>query len=108
MDAGKSRIELLKQYLAEDPSDSFSQYALALEYANANNRNDAILLLEQLLNRQPDYLPCYYQLGKLYEIEGRPKQAITTFQKGIEIARKQKNQKTMGELQTALDMLEQD
>jgi len=106
MDAGKSRIELLRQYLLEDPSDNFSQYALALEYARENLRKEAILLLEQLLTRKPDYLSCYNQLGKLYETEGKQAEAINIFQKGIEIARKQKNKKTLGELQTALDSLE--
>ncbi len=101
------RIELLKGFLAEDPGDNFSLYALALEYVKLNNVTEAIQLLEKLLEKNPGYLAAYYQLGKLFEMQQQPDRASGVFEKGIEVARRQKNQKTLSELQSALDLLEE-
>ncbi len=100
------RIEVLKNFLREDPDDNFSLYALSLEYIRINNITGAIALLEQLLQLNPDYLAAYYQLGKLFEQQQDFAQATGTFKKGLDIARKQKDQKTLNELQSALDLLE--
>ena len=66
-DNSGTRIEMLKAYIADDPADPFLPYALALEYVRLNKNEDAISLLEKVLNLNPDYLPAYYHLGKLYE-----------------------------------------
>jgi len=101
------RIELLKSFLEEDPNDNFSLYALSLEYVKLNNVNDAIATLEQLQKLNPDYLAAYYQLGKLFELQKNFDKASLVFNRGLEIARKQKDLKTYNELQSALDMLEE-
>lgn len=101
------RIELLKGFLAEDPGDNFSMYALALEYVKINNVNEAIRLLEQLLEKNPGYLAAYYQLGKLYELQRNFPKASSIFEKGLEVAHEQKDQKTFNELQSALGLLEE-
>jgi cytochrome c-type biogenesis protein CcmH/NrfG len=101
------RIELLKSFLEEDPDDNFSLYALALEYVNIHNIGEAIRLLENLLQKNPDYLATYYQLGKLYERQRNFARASDVFKKGMETAGKQKDQKTLNELQSALDLLEE-
>src|SRR4051812_49025396 len=106
MDESNLRIKTLLEYLHDNPDDSFSQYALALEYDKLGKREKAIRLLEQLKTREPDYLACYYQLGKLYEADGKPENASETFKKGIEVATKQKNQKTLNELRSALDLMD--
>ena len=101
------RIELLIRFLEEDPADDFSSYALALEYVKISKISEAILLLEQLLQRNPDYLAAYYQLGKFFELQRNFDKASNAFTKGMEIARKQNDQKTLNELQSALDLLEE-
>ena len=100
------RIEQLKLFLDEDPDDNFSLYALALEYVNIHHVSEAIELLEKLIQKNPDYLASYYQLGKLFEQQGNFSKASDAFTKGLVVARKQKNQKTLNELQSALDSLE--
>jgi tetratricopeptide (TPR) repeat protein len=101
------RIELLKHFLEEDPGDHFSLYALALEYAKINRVGEAIVLLEQLLDLDPAYLAAYYQLGKLFELQRNIERAFGVFSKGMEVARQQKNQKTLNELQSALELLDE-
>jgi predicted Zn-dependent protease len=104
--SSQSRIEMLRQYLAEDPSDIFSQYALALEYAKAGNYIEAITLLNRLIEKDSDYLPAYYQLGQLCEETGSVEEAKHAYEKGISVARQQKEFKTLNELLAALDSME--
>ena len=100
------RIALLKKFLEEDPADNFSTYALALEYVKINQVAEAIRLLEEILQRNPEYLAAYYQLGKLFELQKNFTRSSDVFIQGIEVARTQKDQKTLNELQSALDLLE--
>lgn len=105
-DRSALRIAMLKQYLAEDPDDEFSQYALALEYEKNGNLTDAIAQLQMVLDRNPDYLAAYYQLGKLFEAVEDNKNAATVYEKGIAVAQCQQNIKTLNELRSALDLLD--
>lgn len=100
-----TRIEMLKAYIAEDPADPFMQYALALEYVRLNKTVDAITMLENVLKLNPDYLPAYYQLGKLYEKNSRNADALKIYTSGMEVARLQKDLHTLSELQGAFDGL---
>ena len=96
------RIALLESYLKEDPSDAFSKYALSLEHAKLENIEMAIRLLCQLKAEQADYLPLYYQLGKLYESNNQQDNARSIYKYGIIIAQKQNNRHTLSELKQAL------
>lgn len=92
--------------LIEDPKDSFLRYAVAVEYAAAGNNNEAILRIESLLNDQPDYLGAYYKLGQLYEVAGENEKALDVYRRGAVVAKQQNNNKTLGELNTAILLLE--
>ena len=94
--------------LRDEPNDSFLNYALALEYAKANNLTKAIELIEAVLTRDENYLGAYYQLGSYYELTGQKQNAISIYKKGIAIAKQQNNKKTLGELNEALMMLEEE
>ena len=101
-----SRLSQIEEMLKSEPNDSFLNYALALEYAKANDVAKAIQFIETLLSKDENYLGAYYQLGKYYEqIQDIPK-AISTYTKGTEVAKKIKNNKALGELNEALWMLE--
>ena len=92
--------------LKNEPNDSFLNYALALEYAKLENVKKAIELIETLLIRDEEYLGAYYQLGKYYEQIENSEMAISTYKKGVSLAKKKKNNKALGELNEALWMLE--
>ena len=100
------RMEMLKQYLADDPNDDFSEYALALEFEKEGNRESALMHLQQVLNRNADYLAAYYQCGRMYEAEKDFVMAAAMYEKGMAVAKLQENQKTLNELRTALEMLD--
>lgn len=103
-----NRLEQLKKMLETEPHDSFLNYALALEYAGANDLHKAIELMEKLIARDKQYLGAYYQLGKYYELLKQPEKAIHAYKTGIEIADQQKNRKARVELNEALLQLEDD
>ena len=101
-----SRLEQILQMLKEDPADPFLNYAMALEFAKLGNIDTAIDAIEGIIARDENYIGAYYQLGKFYEQSLQPEMAITTYQKGIVIAKKQNNNKVLGELNEALLTLE--
>ena len=102
-----SRIETLKQFLTNDPSDDFSEYALALEIEKTGNRKEALLHLENILRRNPSYLAVYYHAGRMYEAEKNYASAESMYRKGTEVARQQGNTKTLNELRTALELMDE-
>jgi predicted Zn-dependent protease len=101
-----SRLEQLLVMLQEDPNDSFVRYAVAVEYAAAGNNTEAIARIEALIADQPDYLGAYYKLGQLLEANDNAERALEVYRLGAELAKRQNNVKTLGELNTAILLLE--
>lgn len=102
----EARIAKLKAILEKEPGDSFTIYALALEYAGLNDSVQALVLLEDLVVRDPSYVPAYQQLGYLYEKLGRRDDAVSMFRRGILVAAEQKDHHAQSEMQDALDDME--
>lgn len=100
------RKALLLDVLRENPNDTFARYALALEYNKEELPGKARELLELLRVEHPDYLPTYYQLGKLIETEGDEEKALSVYREGLQLAIKQHDLKTRSELEEAIWMLE--
>ena len=102
----EERIGKLKALLEQDPGDSFTRYALALEYAGANDAVQAVTMLENLLHSDPEYVPTYQQLGNLYEKLGRRDEAVKTLKLGMRVAAQQGDNHARDEMLDALDSLE--
>ncbi len=100
-----SRIENLKQMLANDPQDSFARYALGLEYVSSGRFEDAREIFEELRVLDPNYSATYYQLGKVYEQLGEESEARKIYEKGIYVASSQSDLHTKSELEEAMDGL---
>lgn len=101
-----TRKEQIQAMLAEQPSDTFLQYALAIEIAKTGDIITAIQHTTKLLKQTPDYLGAYYQLGKWYEAIQDFEAAINTYQQGIKLAATQNNTKAKNELEQALWLIE--
>ena len=96
----QERLQQLIAFYEEDPTDPFNAYALAMEYLN-EDLVEAKKYLEELLENHPSYLPTYYHAAAVYvDLENREK-AKMTYEKGIELAKKQQNSKAIQELQRA-------
>jgi tetratricopeptide (TPR) repeat protein len=99
------RLTKLLELLHELPHDTFLKYGVALEYVSRNDDATALQHFNELRRLEPDYLPMYYQMGKLYERINQTENAIKAYNDGIVLAREQKDTHTMSELQSALDEL---
>jgi Tfp pilus assembly protein PilF len=100
-----SRIEQITELLKENPSDSFLQHALALEYVKAGNDADAKNVFEKLLSDNPHYVGSYYHLAKLLERLGQDDEAIKVYERGMDIAKELGEQHAYGELKSAYEYL---
>lgn len=98
-----NRLQQLETFLSEDPTDPFTQYALALEYLKVDI-NKARQIFESLLQHQPDYLPTYYPYAHLMIDLQNNTLAEELFQKGIALAARENNNKARMELQSAYNL----
>ena|SRR5579871_3931839 len=96
------RIKMLEQFAAEDPGDPFNAYALALEWAPFDKQK-AKEIFDKLLNLHPEYLPAYYQTAILYLDLTLNEQATKIIEKGIALAKQQRDAKTLNELSALLE-----
>ncbi|HEU4386181.1 MAG TPA: tetratricopeptide repeat protein [Blastocatellia bacterium] len=99
----KTRREMLEEFLAQDPGDSFSRYALALELDKEGRQDDALKELQAVLERDPNYVAVYYQLGRLLAQAGRTDEAREIYRRGIGVAAAARDQRTREELVSALE-----
>lgn len=102
-----SRINMLLEILVREPDDVFTNYALAIEYSSEGDSNKAEKQFLKVLELDKDYLPCYYQLGKLFEKQNNAGEALSYYKKGLELAKAQKNNKAINEINEAIWMLEE-
>lgn len=98
----KSKIKQLARQIKKNPSDSFSKFALALEFQKQEEYKNARILFEDILESDPDYVGVYYHLGKLYELHNRLKDAREMYKRGIPKAKKVNKKRTQSELEEAL------
>lgn len=101
-----TRSETLRAILEKDPGDSFSRYALAMELVGAQRWTEAIAEFTDLQRRDPSYVALYYQLGKCYEQNNQPQDAIAAYTEGIRVARQANNMHAVSELYAAKEELE--
>ena len=99
----QERLQQLITFYREDPTDPFNAYALAMEYLN-EDLIEAKKYLEELLENHPNYLPTYSHAAAVYIDLGNREKAEMTYEKGIELAKKQQNNKAIQELQRAYQM----
>ena len=101
-----NKLKKLALLIQKNPDDSFSKFALALEFIKIGNNEKALALFINIEKSDPDYVGLYYHLGKLYYEIGENKKAIDTYKKGIEISTNQQDNHAKSELQSALFELE--
>ena len=101
----KTRKQMLEEFLAQDPGDSFSRYALALELEKEGKQGEAISRLQEVVGRDPAYVAAYYHLGRLLSQRGQIDEARATYRSGLEAARSSGDQRSLSEIEEALDLL---
>ena len=102
----KSRKETLEEFVAMDPNDSFSRYALALELEKNGEEAYAVLHFREVISRDPGYIAAYYHLGRVLARTGNADEARDVYRKGLEAAIAANDQRTSTEIREALDALD--
>ena len=99
------RIAALKQLLAENPSDAFARYGLAMEYQKAGDVAGALAEFSTIILHNPDYVPAYQMAGQMLMSAGQMEDARKMFENGIASARRTNNQHAASEMQGFLDVM---
>ena len=102
----KSRREMLEEFLAADPADLFSRYALALELEKEQRRPEAIAELREVIRREVGYVAAYFHLGRMLAREGRTEEARAVYHAGLDVAAKAGDRRTRDEIQEAIASLD--
>jgi tetratricopeptide (TPR) repeat protein len=100
-----SRLDLLKNMVAQNPADSFARYGLAMEWARTGNLEQAVEEYRGLLAVNPDYAAAYYHGGQTLEKLGRPDEARALYRAGIEATTRTGDLHTRSEIEAALQLL---
>ena len=102
----KTRRELLEEFVAQDPGDAFSRYALALELEKEGNDREAVAQLQEVIARDPGYVAAYYHLGRLLTGIGMIDEARSVYRQGLAAATAANDQRARSEMQEALETLD--
>lgn len=101
----EQRIELIKEMLDKNPSDSYLRYAFAMEHMGKGEKDVALKELQTLIKMDKTHVETYPILGRLLEEKGQTKKAIDLYKSGLTIARKKNNPKVIGAISEALLIL---
>ena len=96
-----SRLASLLAFLADDPTDPFTLYALATEYRTAGDTAEAWKYYDTLLRHHPTYVGTYYHAAALLTELNRREEAEAVYRTGLTEARKQGQHHAAAELQGA-------
>src|SRR5580704_12668729 len=105
--AEKSRRRLmLEQSLADDPTDSFLRYGLAIQCLRDGDLEEGRERLLALIADHPDdQVAAYQQLGQSYLEEGVTERAFATLRTGIDKAKARGDWHAAGEMEGLLAQL---
>jgi Flp pilus assembly protein TadD len=100
-----TRLEVLKNLVAQNPGDTFVRYGLAMACSSAGDYAQAIENFQKLLEANPKYVAAYYHGGQALEKLGQLDQAREFYRRGIQVSTEIGDQHTRSELEAVLDLL---
>ena len=100
------RIASLTEVLAQNPTDAFARYGLALEYSNSGEVDRALEEFGRLLATHPDYTAGYFMAAQTLAKAERTEEARKMLVDGIASAKKTGNGHAQSEMEGMLAELE--
>jgi len=97
-----SRIDLLTQFLKENPKDPFARYGLAMEYSKQGDNERALAEFNRLLENHPDYTAGYFMAAQTLARVARTDEASTMLREGIAAAARTGNAHAKSEMEAML------
>lgn len=102
----KSRLEQFKEFVEMDPTDTFSRYALAMEYMAIFQFQESIEHFREVIRLDPDYSAAYFQAAIASQKVQKLGDARDFLEKGVVVAEKKGDWHARDEMKAALDALE--
>lgn len=81
-----TRREKIEAMLADDPSDTFLRYSLAMELDKEGNHDASLTRFAELTRDNPPYVPAFFMAGQQLVRLGRTDEAKTVIRDGIAAA----------------------
>ena len=100
------RFKEITKLLEREPGDPFLRYALAMEHKKAGRLDEALEWMGKTLQADATYCYAYYQQGQVREQQGETELAKKAYQDGMAAANKCGDSHAAGEMQVALDLLD--
>lgn len=100
-----SRRQRIETMLAEDPSDRFLRYSLAMELEKEADHEASLARLRQLMADEPPYVAAFFMCGQQLARLGCAAEARAALREGIDEARRQGDAHAAGEMSEFLASL---
>jgi len=100
-----SRLQMLTEFLQQNPGDAFARYGLAMEYSNGGQTEQALADFKKLLELHPDYTNGYFMAAQALERSGRTAEAKQMLESGVEAAKRTGNKHALSEMTGMLEEL---
>ena len=104
----QNRIEVFKQMIEADPTNTMVLFGLAKEYEKLGQAEEVIKLLEDYIAKSDDEGNAYGSLAKAYDALGNRKKAKEIYAKGIEVSLAHGHPTMAGDYKFNLEMLGDD
>jgi pentatricopeptide repeat protein len=98
------RIEVFRQMLNADPSNTMVMFGLAKEYEKVGDHAQVIELLEGYLANADDEGNAYGVLANAYAKNGEREKAIETYKRGIDVSMAHGHPSMANEYRMTLDL----
>jgi len=100
-----TRLQMLAQFLEQNPGDAFARYGLAMEYSKVGQTEQALAEFQKLLELHPDYTNGYFMAAQTLERTGSTAEAKKMLENGVEAAKRTGNKHALSEMAGMLDEL---
>lgn len=100
-----TRREKIEAMLADDPTDVFLRYSLAMELDKQGDHDASLQRLHDLTQDAAPYVPAFFMAGQQLARQGRVNESRAILRDGIQAARTQGDAHAAGEMSEFLASL---
>ena len=100
-----TRREKIEAMLADDPTDTFLRYSLAMELDKEGDHEASLARFAEMTEDATPYVPAFFMAGQQLARLGRTEEARSRLRDGIEAARTQGDAHAAGEMSEFLTSL---
>ena len=100
-----SRREKIEAMLADDPTDTFLRYSLAMELRSEGNHDQSLIKLAEMTQDDPPYVPAFFMAAQQLAELSRIDEAREYLRTGIDQARTQGDGHAAAEMSELLTSL---